>query len=107
MPPADDYATALNRELSAAARQADRAEGSAQILAALDRLSTLITVIDYVRPEASAVTKRVIREALRAGVDPRDLYGRPFSSTVVRQVAADIGMTFPHRGRRPRRTEGR
>lgn len=75
----------------------------AEILAELDRAAA-----DYqARQESWAQARRLIAAALLAGVDPHELYGRPFSSTVVRAIAAELKVPVVRPARRPRKTEGR
>lgn len=98
-----DYADALRRELEAATAKARTATTNHDAaLAAADRLASLIRTLDDARRKASDEAKALIGAAVQAGIDPRDFYGRPFSSTIVRDTAARVGVTFPHRGRRPR-----
>jgi hypothetical protein len=98
----NDYADALRRELSAAIEQAQPAtQDHDAALAAADRFTDLIRTLDSIRREASDEAKKLIGSAIRAGVDPHDFYGRPFTGTVVRSVASQAGYVFPHRGRRP------
>lgn len=100
----DDVARLLQRELIGATEQAQLAEGEAEkVLAALDRFAALIVAVDNTRLAAASETKKLIEAALRAGVDPRDLYGRPFSNTVVREIAGKLGIKLGKRGPRPRR----
>lgn len=106
-PPADDaFSRELRTELVAATEQAQLAGDNLDaIYTALDRLGAMVKALDDVRAAAGEETKELIARALRLGVDPRDLYGRPFSSTIVREVATKrAGLNFPHRGRRPRTT---
>jgi hypothetical protein len=76
------------------AAQADTAEPS-DLLAALD----FNTALDDIRRAARAL----VVKALRAGVDQRDLYGKPFSRTVVLQIAEEHGLKDASRGPRPRK----
>lgn len=103
---------ALAAELHDATEQADQAgQDPIKVLAALDRFAALIVALDNARLTASAETKKLIDQALVLHTDPRDLYGRPFSDTYVRERYAALRKTHkdlpkPPRGPRPRRLPG-
>lgn len=103
-PAADAFKSGLQTELNAAIRQAQGAGSNAEaVLAALDRLTATVRALDEARSLLASETRILIAKALRLGVDPRDLYGRPFSSTIVRDIATrEVGITFDRRGPRPR-----
>jgi hypothetical protein len=99
-----DVSELLTAELTGATTQASEAgDDPARVLAALDRFAALIVALDNTRLDASAQTKELIKEALKLGVDPRDLYGRPFSNTIVLRQAKEAGVDVEKRGPRPRR----
>ncbi len=94
---------ALLEEIRGAQEQADEAgEDQLKLVHALTRMTDLITALDRARYEVGANVKELIVKALKAGVDPRDLYGRPFSNTLVREIAKEHGVKLPGPGRRPR-----
>lgn len=98
---------ALEQELAEALQQSRDAPAQdiAAAFAALDRFGTLITAIDAVRWPAAEETRALIKRLLKLGVDPRDLYNRPFSDTVVREIyTKELGQKMPKRGPRPRTT---
>jgi hypothetical protein len=74
-----------------------------EILRELDRVAA-----EYVaRQESWAQARRLIADALLAGVDPHELYGRPFSAPVVRAIAAELNVPVVRPARRPRESGGR
>lgn len=103
-PAGDAFSREIRAELHGATEQARAAgDNPDEVLAALDRLADMVTALDETRAATSDETKRLIVRALKLHVDPRDLYGRPFSSTVVRDIAKEVGITFERPGPRPRR----
>lgn len=105
---ANEALEALARELSRArqqSRDADPKDVDAT-LAALDRFAELVNGIDNARWQAAAATHDLIRRALKLGVDPRDIYDRPFSDTIIRRVVKELNMKMPRPGPRPRRRPG-
>jgi hypothetical protein len=102
-PAGDAFRHGLDTELAAATEQAHQAgDDHTEVLAALDRLALMVKALDDTRGAASDESKRLIARALQLGVDPRDLYGRPFSATVVRGIAEQVGIRFERPGPRPR-----
>lgn len=104
-----DVTACLADELERAKEQATAAgDDPARVLAALDGLAALLVAIDNARLSASTVIADLTDRALVAGVDLRDLYGRPFSDTWVRGRYAELrkahpDLPAPPRGPRPRR----
>lgn len=85
-----DLSAAIEAQLDAAA--VARSDDPEQVLAALDQLTSLIGALDRGRSRATDRAKELTRNALRGGVDYRDLYGRPLSHPVVRQIATEEGI---------------
>lgn len=103
-PPTHTLADLIAAALADACRDAQGADDqdTPAMLAALDRYAGLVSQLADARGLASAGAHDLIARLLRAGVDQRDLYGRPFSATVVRNVARDLGLEPPPPGPRPR-----
>ena len=88
--PMTDLSAAIEAQLDAAVPA--RSDDPEQVLVALDQLTSLIGALDRGRSRATDRAKELTRAALRGGVDYRDLYGRPLSHPVVRQIATEEGI---------------
>ncbi len=78
---------ALAETLRAAAEKAAVAgEDPAKLMEAVHAYAELVVEIDNARLTASTAVRELTEKALLAGVDPMDLYNRPFSGTWVREV---------------------
>jgi hypothetical protein len=73
------------------------------VLAALDRLTELREAAEQARRLIADHARPLIEQALRAGVHRADLAKRPYSSTVVHQIADEIGIPPRKPGPAPRR----
>lgn len=77
----------IRETLSALTRQAEAAGSDHEKL--MEVLSKTVEVAEGAEG-ALTLSKRIIEQALLAGVHPRDLYDRPFSGTYVRGVYNEL-----------------
>jgi hypothetical protein len=97
-----DPGSFVTREIQTIRELADRAGSDPEaLLEVLDRITRLHQAALDARQFIADIGKPTVIRALQAGVDQRDLWGRPYADSQVRRFAREGGL--PELPRGPRR----
>lgn len=86
------YRALLDRELAGIVAEARAAQTADQALAALRRVTDLHEALQHARQVVADTAPPLVRQALAEGVDPATLAGQPYTPTVVRRLAREVGL---------------